>query len=71
MFNIGASGQYAMGGFLALLCGWKFNLHWTVCLLIGIVGGAIIGAIPGLLKSFFNYLFSQLARIILFLMKYF
>ncbi len=54
MFNIGASGQYAMGGFLALLCGWKFNLHWTVCLLIGIVGGAIIGAIPGLLKSFFN-----------------
>lgn len=54
MFNIGASGQYAAGGFFALLCGWKFNLHWSLCLLIGIVAGAIVGAIPGLLKSIFN-----------------
>lgn len=54
MFNIGASGQYAIGGFMALLCCYKFNLHWSLGLLIGIVAGMVVGAIPGLLKSYFN-----------------
>lgn len=54
MFNIGASGQYAMGGFMALYCAWQFNMHWVLCLIMGIIFGAIIGAVPGILKAYFN-----------------
>ena len=33
LFNIGASGQYTMGAFLALLFGIGFQLPWYICLL--------------------------------------
>ena len=54
LFNIGASGQYTMGAFFALLCAIQFQLPWFVCLLAGAVGGAIWGVFPGLFKAYFN-----------------
>ena len=54
LFNIGASGQYAMGAFFALVCAIQFAMPWYVCILAAMVGGAIWGAIPGLFKAFFN-----------------
>ena len=54
LFNIGASGQYTMGAFFALLCAIQFQMPWFVCLLAGAVGGAIWGVFPGLFKAYFN-----------------
>ncbi len=54
MFNIGAAGQYVMGMFGGLLFALKFNCHWSVCILMSILFGALWGAIPGILKAFFN-----------------
>lgn len=59
LFNIGASGQFIMGAFFGLVVGinWTFlpaGIHWIVAILAAILGGAIIGAIPGLLKAYFN-----------------
>lgn len=58
MFNIGASGQYTMGMYFALYVGFMLPMdngfHWVVCLLAGILGGMIWGAIPGLFKALFN-----------------
>ena len=54
LFNIGASGQYTVGAFFALVAGIQFGLPWYVCILAAMVGGAIWGAIPGLFKAFFN-----------------
>lgn len=54
LFDIGASGQYTMGAIAGLICAIQFQLPWYVCLLASILGGAIWGAVPGLLKAFFN-----------------
>lgn len=54
LFDIGASGQYTMGAIAALICAIQFQLPWYVCLLASILGGAVWGAVPGLLKAFFN-----------------
>jgi general nucleoside transport system permease protein len=54
MFNIGAAGQYVMGMFGGLLLALTTNCHWTLCILLAIVFGAIWGAIPGILKALFN-----------------
>ncbi len=58
MFNIGASGQYAMGMLFALLVGFMWDLpnglHWIVAILAGMVGGMIWGFIPGFFKAFMN-----------------
>ena len=54
LFNIGASGQYTMGAFFALLCGIQLQLPWFVCLLAAAIGGAIWGVFPGLFKAYFN-----------------
>ena len=54
LFNIGASGQYTMGAFFALVCAIQFQLPWFVCLLFSAVGGAIWGVFPGLFKAYFN-----------------
>ena len=54
LFNIGASGQYTMGAFFALLCAIQFQLPWFVCLLAAAIGGAIWGIFPGLFKAYFN-----------------
>lgn len=54
LFNIGASGQFTMGAFFALVGAIQFQLPWWVCMLLAIAGGAIWGAIPGVFKAYFN-----------------
>ncbi len=54
LFNIGASGQYTVGAYLALYCAIVLKLPWWVCLLASAIGGAIWGAIPGIFKAFLN-----------------
>lgn len=59
LFNIGASGQIAVAGALAIYAGVRFTflpgpMHWIVCILIAILGGVIWGGIVGLLKAFLN-----------------
>lgn len=59
LFNIGASGQFFVGAFLAIYVGYSWtwlpsSIHWLVALLAGIIGGAIWGILPGLLKAYFN-----------------
>lgn len=58
LFNIGASGQYTMGMFLALYVGFMWDLppgiHWIVAILAGLVGGMIWGFIPGIFKAYLN-----------------
>jgi ABC-type uncharacterized transport system permease subunit len=54
LFNIGASGQYTVGAFCALICGIVFKQPWWVCILASMVGGAVWGFFPGLFKAIFN-----------------
>ena len=59
LFNIGASGQFTMGAFVAVYVGVQFTfLPGPVRILVSIVGatiaGALWGAIPGLLKAYRN-----------------
>jgi simple sugar transport system permease protein len=55
LFNIGAEGQMLMGGLLATIVGFYFHLpayiHLPFALLGGIIGGALWGGIPGLLRA--------------------
>ncbi len=56
LFNIGGEGQLLMGGMLAVLAGFTFTglpwfIHLPIAILAGIIGGAIWGFIPGLLKA--------------------
>ena len=54
-FNIGAEGQFFFGAALATIMGIIFKipaiLHVPLALLGGIVGGGLVGGIPGLLKA--------------------
>jgi len=57
LFNIGAQGQLMIGSLLSAWAGFGVSglppvLHITFALLAGIVGGALWGAIPGLLKAY-------------------
>lgn len=54
MFNIGATGQYTIGAFCALLGAIAFQLPWWACLILSLTGGAIWGIFPGLFKALFN-----------------
>ncbi|MCR4903971.1 MAG: ABC transporter permease [Butyrivibrio sp.] len=54
LFNIGASGQYTMGAFFALIGAIALQLPWWACLLLSVVGGGIWGIFPGLFKALFN-----------------
>jgi len=55
LFNIGAEGQMIIGGLLAAIVGFSLHLPWPIhiplALLGGLVGGAIWGGIPGLLRA--------------------
>jgi general nucleoside transport system permease protein len=55
LFNIGPEGQILMGGLLATIIGFYFHLpmyiHLPFALLGGIIGGALWGGIPGLLRA--------------------
>ena len=54
LFNIGATGQYTIGAFCALVAVIQFQLPWYAGLLFAMIGGAIWGAIPGVCKAQFN-----------------
>ena len=59
LFNIGASGQFIVGAYVAILVGVKCTflpgaLHWMVAILAAAAAGALWGMIPGLLKAFYN-----------------
>ena len=54
LFNIGATGQYTIGAFCALVCALQFQLPWWICLLAALVGGAVWGLFPGLFKATSN-----------------
>ena len=59
LFNIGASGQFIVGAYVAVHIGvkWTFlppSIHWVVALIGAGIAGALWGAIPGILKAFAN-----------------
>ena len=58
LFNIGGSGQFLMGAFggvlIGLTCPKLGPFQWVVALLVATLLGALWGAIPGLLKAYFN-----------------
>jgi simple sugar transport system permease protein len=58
LFNIGVSGQMAFAAILAIYVGvkWTFlgDVQWIVAVIAAILGGALWGFIPGLLKALFN-----------------
>ena len=54
LFNIGASGQYAVGAGFALYFAIHFGAPWWVCMILAMFGGAVLGAIAGALKAYFN-----------------
>ncbi len=56
LFNIGAEGQYFIGGLLSVYVGYSLKglpvyIHLPLTILAGIVGGGLWGAIPGFLKA--------------------
>src|SRR6478735_5176210 len=56
LFNIGGQGQYFVGSYLSLWAGVSFSgmpafLHVVVCILAGLLGGALWGGIAGVLKA--------------------
>jgi len=59
LFNIGASGQFMIGGVFAVYVAIKGtmipdSILWLVCMLAAMVGGAIWGSVPGILKAYFK-----------------
>ena len=54
LFNIGASGQYAVGAGFDLYFGIHYGAPWWLCLLLAMLGGAALGAIAGALKAYLN-----------------
>ena len=54
LFNIGAAGQYCAGTALSLYAALAWGWSWLPCMLLAIVGGGLLGAISGLLKSYCN-----------------
>jgi len=59
LFNIGAAGQFALGGFVAIYIGVEFTFLPPVVRIIfslvaAALAGALWGAIPGLLKAYRN-----------------
>ena len=54
LFNIGAAGQYCIGVALSLYAALAWGWSWLPCMLLAMLGGAVLGAISGLLKSYCN-----------------
>ncbi len=59
LFNIGASGQFIVGAYVAIYIGVQFTflpglLRLLVSLLGALLAGAIWGSVPGLLKAYYN-----------------
>ncbi len=58
LFNIGASGQFIVGAYVAVLIGVKLpqlgGFQWVLGILAAMAIGTIWGAVPGLLKAYLN-----------------
>ncbi len=58
LFNIGAPGQFVVGSYFAVYTGVIFtgfgSLQWVVAVLAGMLGGALWGLLPGILKAYKN-----------------
>ncbi len=54
LFNIGVAGQYCAGVALGLYAALGWGWSWLPCVLIAMLGGAVLGAISGVLKSYCN-----------------
>lgn len=58
LFNIGASGQFMLGGFAAVVVGIHGEslgpAHWLVALIASMIAGALWAAIPGILNAYRN-----------------
>ena len=54
LFNIGAAGQYCAGVALSLYAALAWGWGWLPCMLLAMAGGALLGVIVGLLKSYCN-----------------
>ena len=51
MFNIGVAGQYVAGACVSLYAALAWKLPWLPCLILGMVAGAVLGAVAGFLKT--------------------
>ena len=54
LFNIGAAGQYCAGAGMALYAALAWNMPWWLCMIMAMLGGALLGIISGVLKSYCN-----------------
>lgn len=54
LFNIGTAGQYCAGAALSLYAALGLGWSWLPCMLLALLGGALLGGISGLLKSYCN-----------------
>ena len=54
LINIGAAGQYCIGAALSLYAALGLGWSWLPCMLLAILGGALLAGISGLLKSYCN-----------------
>ena len=54
LFNIGVAGQYCAGVAMSLYAALAWGWGWLPCLLLAMLGGMVLGAISGLLKSYCN-----------------
>jgi len=54
LFNIGATGQYTVGAFFALIAAILWQFPWWAALIVAMITGALWGFIPGLFKAVFN-----------------
>ena len=54
MFNIGAAGQYVVGACASLYAALAWNMPWYACILMGMLAGALLGGLSGLLKTACN-----------------
>ena len=54
LFNISAAGQYCAGVALSLYAALAWGWGWLPCMLLAMLGGMVLGAISGLLKSYCN-----------------
>ena len=54
LFNIGVAGQYCFGVALSLYAALAWGWGWLPCMLLAMLGSALLGAVSGLLKSYCN-----------------
>ena len=54
LFNIGAAGQYCAGAGMALYAALAWHMPWWLCMIMAMLGGALLGVISGRLKSYCN-----------------